>query len=335
MTRRFTVCRNKEIDPVKWDNLTGSSDYTTPFQTRQYYEFINSGTENSAYAVAIENNTGQYQASCIVSVQREKGMKSFFSRRAIIYGGPVMVENCERKALQLLLQTLHADLRHKVIYTEVRNYKDYNKYSEIYKSLNWKYLPYLNIKVGLNYGTLPELISTFKYNRRREIRLSIDAGIKYRIAADVKEINDLYKILNDLYNQKVKLPLPSLQYFIDFWKSGLMKIFIVTDGEEIVGGSFCVINDDAIFTYYYCGKNYIHKVFPTHLAILAAMEYGISNKLKYLDFMGAGVANVTYGVRKYKLGFGGTLNEEGRFLKINNKVLYNLGVLTINLISKR
>ena len=47
--------------------------------------------------------------------------------------------------------------------------------------------------------------------------------------------------------------------------------------------------------------------------------------LKILDFMGAGLEGQEYGVRKYKLEFGGELVEYGRFRKVNNKFLFIIG----------
>jgi len=53
-----------------------------------------------------------------------------------------------------------------------------------------------------------------------------------------------------------------------------------------------------------------------------------------LDFMGAGKPETEYGVRKYKMGFGGELFEEGRFQKIMNPGLYKLGKFGISVLSK-
>jgi lipid II:glycine glycyltransferase (peptidoglycan interpeptide bridge formation enzyme) len=113
-----------------------------------------------------------------------------------------------------------------------------------------------------------------------------------------------------------------------------MKVFVVKDKNDIIGGSFCIFhNEDSLFTFYYCGiRNYKHNTFPTHLAVLAAMEFGIKNRLKYLDFMGVGEPGKEYGVRNYKMGFNPELTEDGRFLKIENKLLYSIGYQAIKVL---
>lgn len=59
------------------------------------------------------------------------------------------------------------------------------------------------------------------------------------------------------------------------------------------------------------------------MATYAAIEYGLKNHLKIFDFMGAGKPSEDYGVRDFKGKFGGELVEHGRFIKINNALLFN------------
>jgi lipid II:glycine glycyltransferase (peptidoglycan interpeptide bridge formation enzyme) len=102
----------------------------------------------------------------------------------------------------------------------------------------------------------------------------------------------------------------------------------------IIGGAFCFfMKNKSIYTMYYCGdRDYNKRIFPTHLSILAAIDFGIQYNIEYLDFMGAGVRNKEYGVRKYKQEFGGELIEYGRFRKINNKFLFATGKMGLGLI---
>ena len=175
-----------------------------------------------------------------------------------------------------------------------------------------------------------------KYNRRREIRLSLKAGASFREATSEKEVSLLYNILNNLYTTRVKLPLPSLYFFKKLFLSPIGKVFLVMHNQTIIGGAFCVsYPNNTINTLYYCGiRDYNKKIYPTHLAIMAAIEYGIKNNLKFVDLMGAGKPGDEYGVRKYKEEFGGVLVEHGRYLKIFNPWLYKTGKLGLKTLSK-
>jgi lipid II:glycine glycyltransferase (peptidoglycan interpeptide bridge formation enzyme) len=272
----------------------------------------------------------------VVDKVSEKGIQFFFSRRAILYGGPLTSDLNQREALNLLLKSLQTELHDKVIYIEIRNFKDYSAYSSVFTGLKWEYIPWLNIRKKLDFTDLSSLLASFNYNRRREILLTLKSGLTYGESNIKEDLSKVYRILKKLYKKRTGLPLPSLKYFEDLIETGLMKLFTVSDQGKIVGGSFClVMPKEAIFTYYYCGERpYKPKTYPTHLAVLAAIEYGMKNGIKYLDFMGAGYPDEQYGVRNYKLEFGGNLIEEGRLLKVENKILYYLGVMAINMRKK-
>ena len=173
-----------------------------------------------------------------------------------------------------------------------------------------------------------------KYNRRREISLSIDGGAVYRECQTYSELKILYGLLSDLYLNRIKLPLPDYLFFEKMWQFYYGKIFIVIHNNKLIGGSFCFIQPaKAIYTMYYCGiRNYHKKIFPTHLAILAAIEYGINNGLQYLDFMGTGIRGEEYGVRRYKQEFGGESADFGRHRKINSRLLYHIGKAGLRLL---
>jgi lipid II:glycine glycyltransferase (peptidoglycan interpeptide bridge formation enzyme) len=202
--------------------------------------------------------------------------------------------------------------------------------------VGWSYEPYLNVQLSLDLNSSINILALFKYNRRHEIKKSISKQLKYGITNSEKQIEDIYLILKNLYRDKVKLPLPNLSYFNNLLTEGILKAFVVTDKGKTIGGSFCmVLAHRNIYTFYYAGlRNYDKDIYPTHLAVLAAMEYAVENSIPMFDFMGAGKPNEKYGVREYKSQFGGTLVEHGRFLYVSNQFLYNLGKKAIQFMKK-
>ena len=81
-------------------------------------------------------------------------------------------------------------------------------------------------------------------------------------------------------------------------------------------------------------KKYHKKIFPTHLAVTEAIAFGLENGLKLIDLMGAGRPDESYGVRDYKLKFGGDLVEHGRFIYILNPLFYKIGLFGIKIMRK-
>ena len=202
---------------------------------------------------------------------------------------------------------------------------------DVFTNLGFKYIPYINSLLPLKDKTLENILSSMSYNRRREINLSITENAIYKEANSKEEIEDFYEILSDLYKNKVKIPLPTIQFFLQLYESKIGKIFVVKDKEKIIGGAACLLFDQKVlYTLYYCGlKDHHPRIFPSHLAILASIEYGIKYGFEYIDLMGAGRSDKTYGVRDYKKRFGCELPEYGRFLRINNLVVYGLGKMWI------
>jgi len=52
------------------------------------------------------------------------------------------------------------------------------------------------------------------------------------------------------------------------------------------------------------------------------------------SIIGAGSADSDYGVREFKSKFGGELVQYGRFLRVNNKLLYNIGKFGLKILQK-
>jgi serine/alanine adding enzyme len=327
------LLHNNEIHIDDWQNLLTTSSYSSPFQSWHFYQLCNNVPGLSADVFAIEDS-GVLKSLCVAVKHKENGIKAFFSKRAIIYGGPIFINSSE-DVINELLSHLTLELKRDVIYIEVRNYFNDEKLFLSYKKNGWQQIPYLDIHLSIKTNTIDEILAKMKYNRRREIKISISEGAIFREAIDSNEIESLYLILKELYDDKVKLPLPAIDFFHGIFKCPIGKVFIVLHDGKIIGGSFCFfLGERAIYTMYYCGaRNYHKRIFPTHLSILAAIEFGIKNNLEYLDFMGAGVKGEKYGVRNYKQEFGGEIRETDRFRKINNRFLFQVGVSGLRIMS--
>lgn len=332
---RYNIYINELVDRKLWIDLLNRSKFTSPFQTPEFFDFFNHNHNMKASVFALGNKM-TYDALCVVTLQKEKGVKGYFSRRAIIYGGIVLSDEAINEEVQYFLSAVSNLLTRSAIYFEIRNFFNYSVLKASLYNSGWSYSPHLNFQLSLKNVSKESIIKKFKYNRRREIKQSISEGATYGLCENEKEIEAVYSILHDLYKTKVKLPLPSLSYFLSLFRAQIAQVFVVKHQGKIIGGSICpYIDKRAIYTYYYCGlRNYHKKIFPTHLAVVAAMEYAIDKSIPIIDFMGAGKPGDHYGVRDYKSQFGGELVEHGRFIKVLNPFLYAIGKLGLKVLSK-
>jgi lipid II:glycine glycyltransferase (peptidoglycan interpeptide bridge formation enzyme) len=122
-----------------------------------------------------------------------------------------------------------------------------------------------------------------------------------------------------------------LSFFEGFLETGPGKILLVKFENKIIGGILCPILDQkTIYEYYVCGLDAEYpKQYPSVMATWAAIEYAMENNISQFDFMGAGSPAKKYGVRDFKLRFGGSEVENGRFIRINNRFLYLTGRLAL------
>jgi serine/alanine adding enzyme len=327
------VIFTSEIDKNKWLSLFNCSRFKSPFQTIESLELHKKALNFECEVFAVENDNC-YLAGVIIVFISEPGIKRIFSSRGIIYGGPLIKDSKDsKKAIKLLFKNLNRQTLKKPIYFELRCSFDYSEYSEDIISAGWKFNHHLNVLINLKNVQLEELIKKMTYNRRREISLSFKNGASVSEAENIHEVKELYYIVKELFSKTVKLPMPSFSFFESIYYSIIGKVFIVKHKEFIIGGAFCIFNKEStINTLYYAGlRNYHKKIFPTHLAIYQAIQFGLDNNLTQLDLMGAGKPGIDYGVRKYKVQFGGEIANHGRYLLVSKHILYTIGKFYIKL----
>lgn len=324
------IITGNSINLEKWRKLQEQSENLSPFHSEEFHDFLNLSSTQKAVVIAVSEGD-KIHALAVVCLIKEKGIKGYFSRRAIIYDMPLFTD---KTSLIFLLNHIDKYTKRRSIYTEIRNYSKIDRQpKELFTQLKWDYLDYMNVNIPVDGNSLEEVLLKMDSERRRQIRKSMKEGANCELASNEADIKVLYGILKDLYTTRVKVPIPDLDYFINLYHSKIGKVFIIKHDGDIIGGSFCLFYPEkAIYTLYYCGlKDYSKKIRPTNLAVYGIIDFAISNKLKAVDLMGAGRKHEKYGVRDFKQAFGGEFFESGRFLKINSKLLYKLGKKVLEL----
>jgi lipid II:glycine glycyltransferase (peptidoglycan interpeptide bridge formation enzyme) len=326
------VIINKEVNIQKWNQLLGESSFTSPFQTPEFYHFFNSLGGFSADVFAVEDE-GKFKSIVVVTVQKESGLKSFFSRRGIVYGGIVVLED-SAGCIDNLLNYISDYYSKKLIYLEIRNYFNYSIYKDVLQQNNFNYTEWLNFH--LNTSDEVSMKKAMSSSRLRQIKKAIKSGVEWREAETIEEVSSFYSILENLYHNKIKKPLLPRDFFLDFYKQEIGKYLLIFFNEKIIGGIMCpIMPEKAIYEFYVCGFDKEFKdQYPSVMATWAAMEYANQNNISIFDFMGAGKPDEDYGVRDFKARFGGELVEYGRFTRILNPLLFNVGKLGLKILSK-
>lgn len=324
----------KDINHEEWANLLNRTSYGSFFQSSEAFLFLSKIQGNDPFIVSIESS-GKLLGIVTGIIQYESGVfKSAFTRRAIIYGGPLISDEIKDEELGELLSTLVNHLKNKAIYIEIRNFHDFSKHKKVFTEAGFQYKKHINFKV--NCSNRDDMMKRMSKSKKRQIKKGLKEGAEITEASEVNEIVCFYKILENLYKEKVKTPLFPIEFFTEFFKMNLGKYFLVKYKEEIIGGIMCPRHSNkTIYEWFVCGKDeeYRH-LYPSILATWAAMDYANNNNIEIFDFMGAGSPEANYGVREFKSKFGGDLVEEGRFIYVLSPILYLAGKTGVKLLKK-
>ncbi len=293
-----------------------------------YLLFFNSVSNFAANVYAVADKD-ELKALAVVTTQGEKGPGGFITRRQVIYGGPLVDDECPA-ALDLLLQTIDENTSGGVIYTEIRNLSDYSALNDIFLQNGYTYVPYLNFRVDTSdLATMTKRVSS---SRLRQIKKAHLQSVTCREAQNVREVKDFYAILNKLYKTKLHRPLPQEDFFVKFFEQDIGVYLLVWHNNEILGGIMCpVLPGKAIYEFYICGRDDVPaNLYPGVMATWNAMKYACENGFSLFDFMGAGKPEDQYGVRDFKARFGGEMVEHGRYLKVRRPLIYKAGKFVLN-----
>lgn len=329
----WRIVDNRDVDEVAWANLAQASSVASWFQTKEAYDFFDGLSFLDAFAYGVEEN-GRLKGVVVGYVQKDGGrIKQFFSRRAIVLGGPLLAEDILEKGLALLLGTLKSKLKNRAIYIETRNFNDYSRWRSVFDANGFAYEPHLNFHVRCDDWN--EVEHNIGKHRRRYIRLSINNGATIVEHPTREQVECFYMVLKELYKTKIKAPLFPFEFFEKLYAMDSCRYVLVEYNNRIVGGSVCVCTKHAVYEWFACGKDGENKnIYPSSLTKYAGIKFSYEKGCKVFDMMGAGKPDEKYGVRDFKAEFGGDLVEHGRNIFVCDHLLYNLGKLGVKILKK-
>lgn len=325
-----------DIDPQQWQSLVEQSPYATWFQTPEAYRFYASvNNEMTPFAFGIERD-GELRAVVVGYVTKEKSvLKQFFTRRAIVIGGPLIGEHATELDVEQLLHKTAAELKSQAIYIETRNFHDYSRWKSVYEASGFIYQPHLNFHVDTS--SVEVVDKNLGKSRKRDIRTTIRDGVTPVLNPTIEQVREYYAILKDLYTTKVKTPLFSWHFFEQLYHTTNGRFILTEYQGKIIGGTVCVVlPNKAVYEWFVCGVDGVYEhIFPSSYATYLGIRYAVEHGCQIFDMMGAGKPEEAYGVRDFKARFGGEQVEHGRYLHVSKPLLYKIGQLGVKLLKKR
>lgn len=310
------------------------------FQTPEMFDFFDSVEffEPLAFLCYDENDC---LVGCLLAVVIREYNYIFrkFSSRTVIYGGPLIQHSNPKHRIifQQLLEKMVLLSHKKCIFIQFRNFFELAEYRTIFFDLSFSFRDRLNFIVPIT--SREQVWNKISESKRRQIKQGLKAGAEIVEPANIGEVRDFYYLLENLYKNKVKKPLPHWSFFKFFHEASLQKklgkILLVRYNGQIIGGILSpVFSNKVIYEWYVCGldREFQH-LHPSVLATWAPIDYALKNGIGSFDFMGVGIPTKNYGVRDFKMKFGGDIVNYGRFTRINNRLLYNFAEMFYNFLA--
>lgn len=323
---------NSDIE-LLYSKILKSNEHSI-FQSIEIFNVWKKTKNHYPFFIVIENENGKIIASLLAVIQKEhQGFAGKFSSRSIIIGKPIFPED-NLLILEALLKAYTKHISRKAIYSQIRNLCDYSlKEKDVFKKNGFSYEAHLDIIHDLDIP-LDKQFSALHKGRRKNIRRAERAEIEFREIIDDNEFNIAFDLVESTYN-RVKLPMPDKTLFTESHQQlaaqNILKTFVAVANKEIIGCRMVLCYGDIVYDWYAGASEKHLDKYPNDFLPWKVMEWGSLNGYKYFDFGGAGKPNVAYGVRDHKLKFGGNLIEYGRFEKIHNKLLMEVGKIGLKL----
>jgi serine/alanine adding enzyme len=303
--------------------------------------FFRTKNFNPFFVACIDETDRMVGVLLAVLIREKSYIKFLFSARLVIYGGPLIESGnvYDKEIFRMMLASMIDKTSRTAIFTQFRALHDLSCYTEIFKENGFQWVPRINLLI--NTQNKEKIFSEMSSSRKRQIRKSLNNGAKVIQPNNIGQVRQFFDILQKLYRQKVRKPLPDWTFFEAFYfliqKYNFGKYFLIEYKEKIIGGIMAPsLPAKTVFEWYVCGLDPEYKkegIYPSVLATWAAIEYAHEQGSSVFDFMGVGKPNEPYGVRDFKLRFGGSIVNYGRFIRINNKLKYSIAEFGYNFLS--
>ncbi|MCX6164181.1 MAG: peptidoglycan bridge formation glycyltransferase FemA/FemB family protein [Ignavibacteriae bacterium] len=319
----------KLVDIEKWEEFVKNHPNGNVFQTPEMYNVYKSEKYYEPILVVCNNSEDDIVGIVVSVIQREyKGLLGKLSSRSIIWGAPLVKED-NIEIFEILLKEYDIIVKHKAVYTQIRNLWNTDNFREIFEKHGYVYEEHLNILVDLTKSE-DALWKDMYPKRRNEINKSEKLGVSVEIFNEANLVDNSYKIIREVY-KRAKLPLPGKKYFESanniLGVKGYIKLFGAFYEGKLLGAMYLLCFNGRAYEWYIGSYFEYMKMHPNDLIVWKIFKWCKMNDYRIFDVGGAGKPGIEYGVREYKKKFGGSTENLGRYQKVYNR--FSMSISTI------
>jgi len=321
----FFIKDKNTVDIKKWGDFVLTHPHGNIFQTPEMFEVYSLSKKHEPILVCVEDSNNDILGILLAVILKEyDGILGFFSSRSIISGGP-LIKDDNKDVLDFLLQEYVRRIKHKAIYSQFRNFRDWGIAKKGYENHGFLFEEHLNILIDLAEKD-DELWNACSRDRKKNIKKGLSSLTIEEIDM-LKSMDEIYSLLFKVYN-RIKLPIPNKSFFLNAFQalgdSGYLRTFGAYKDSSFVGVRLVLCYKERIYDWYAGADDSFLEYRPNDVLPWHIFLWGKQNGFKVFDFGGAGKPNKPYGVRDYKLKFGGELVNFGRFELVHKPLIYKI-----------
>lgn len=318
----------------EWNDFLLNHPNGSVFQSPEYFDLYTTSSRYQPILFLARKPSGTLTALIFaLEIKEKKWLPSYLISRIVVVGGPLIeVDTPDKNTIaEEILKALVSYAKNRSLFIEFRNLFDLTTCNQAFQNTGFTFEPWSNLLNDTTDQTL--LWERLSRHKQKQILRSLKAGAVVRPAENIEEVESFYHILSDLYRSKIKKPLPPIEIFKKFFQLSVEGnpgcILIVIYNGEIIGGMACPISESKVmYEWYVCGLDTkFHHIHPSTLVTFQALQYASLHTIPTFDFMGLGHPEKPYGVRDFKLQFGGEVVNYGRYFRVNNQFLYSIANL--------
>jgi len=297
------------LDPTdwnQWDRFVGQTPQGSIFQTSAYINCVKKAFERPAEIVTVFRRN-RLVGGVVLYPQKHFGLPYVGTPFFVPRNGFILDEfkesffyykriNSRNKVLELLLKEIES----RFVFCALQQSSEEDLRQLMWK--NWQFIPDYTVVVYLQQNK--DIFQQMDKDVRRRIRIFEKTGFKFE---QLKQLNPVYKLLEESYGRHGLNPPIARSHFIEFSQSllnsNLGKCFAVNQGGEISAFALVVENFPAVYGLF-SGRNFIKAYSNAELYLQwrIIQEYQ-ANGYKIFDMLGGMVPSIA----KVKLELGGRL----------------------------
>ncbi len=311
-----------EIDLKEWQRFISIHPESTFFHTPEYYFAFQTDEHAKTHLIAILSERNEILALSVFVIYKEKGIKRYFSRRAIFMSSPIVKGN-DVELFNILLEAQDYFLKNKVIYSEIRNIAS-TVFLDVIKREGYNIKDHLNIVINLQ-KNLSDLYSGISSSARNKIRKAEKLQLQFSELRTSNDIEKTYGLLQLVYD-RINYPLLSYSVFKEMCeyllKEAKMNIFEVFSNNDLVSVMLLPQYKNSWYCWY-SGTLRNKKLHGTSdFLVWNIFQEAKKKGIEQFDWGGAGNPGTEYGVRNFKKKFGGQLIKQHRATCVYKPILY-------------